>query len=153
MYEFKFDAELSKYDYGKYYYTIVWLPTNLHKALPLKEHPRLRVEAYIEGVIIDGAFNPKQNRWYLILNKKILKRIDKQLGDIVTVEFSVVDQNLVYIPDSLKKLMDDDINFKQKWDELTPGKQRGYAYMIAKAKSPRIIEKRLFEVHDEVMNQ
>lgn len=150
-YEYRFEAKVEKYDFGKYYYTIVWLPEEIATKLPFEKYPKLRIEAKVDGILLEGALMPDSGRWYLMVNKKILKRINKGLGDQIRIEFNIADQDYVFIPRGLSTALEEDLNFKQAWEKLTPGKKRGYAYLVSKAKSPEAIEKRISEIKEYIL--
>lgn len=147
---YQFTANISKYDFGKYYYTVVFLPPELIPQLPFKEYPKLRVKAEINGAAMEGAFMPDKGRWYLMTPRKMLKSLNKQLGDEVQVEFCIADQNEVHLPSVLEEYLKQDEDFKQKWDKLTAGKKRGLAYSISKIKTPEIRERKLLEIIESI---
>jgi len=94
----RFKATLNKYDFGKYFYTVVYFPQSVLDTLPLELYPRLRVEAELDGVFVEDALMPDrvgsaqtrhllgasalerewregQRVWYLTVSKQVLKSI------------------------------------------------------------------------------
>ncbi|MEM9734466.1 MAG: YdeI/OmpD-associated family protein [Pseudomonadota bacterium] len=131
-----FEGPICWHDVGsdKYQYAVVYLPEDLVGDLPLKEHPRLRVEGEIAEMPFNGAWIPAKGIWYLMVPKEIRESVSLSVGDMVEVRFSVADQDHVDMPDELIALLKQDKAFAKRWDALTPGKQRGYAYLVSSAK-------------------
>jgi hypothetical protein len=152
---YSFVAKVSKLDFGKYYYNVLWLPEEFVDKLPLEEHPRLRVVSEIrrgESVVgHKGAFVPSNGQWYLLLSKKVLGRLNADLGSKLEVHFDLDDQNAVDIPDALATALEEEADLQEAWDALTPGKQRGFAYRIAQAKTEPTQLKRLDELRTELL--
>jgi len=142
----EFETQIEYHDFGRMGYTVVYLPEKLKKQLPFKQYPRLRVNADILGYPIDGAFQPGHGKTYLIVSKKILKEIGVALGDIVTVQFSVADQNSVSVPDELQEKLTKDKAALKAWALLTLGKQRALCHSVNTAKTKPTIEKRVSAV-------
>lgn len=139
----EFDAPIEYHDFGRMGYTVVYLPDKIKKKLPFKQYPRLRVHADILGYPIDGAFQPGHGKTYLIVSKAVLKQIGIALGDIVTVQFTVADQNDVSVPDELQTALKQDKLAFKVWNSLSPGKQRAHCYTVSSAKTRPTIEKRI----------
>lgn len=147
---YKFQTKIAKYDFGKYYYTVVFLPSELISKLPLEKYPRLRVNAEIDGFPIQGAFMPDKGHWYLMTPRRVLKNISKSLGDEVFVQFNIADQDAIEIPPDLELVLKENVEVKLRWDKLTTGKKRGLAYSLSKIKTPEIRERRLLEIIDSL---
>lgn len=145
-----FEGPICLHDVGsdKSQYTVVYLPPELATDLPLKEHPRLRVEGEIAELPFNGAWQPSKGLWYLMMPKTIMANADLAVGDTVEVSFSVADQNHVDMPDELSALLKQDKAFAKRWDTLTPGKQRGYAYLVSSAKQSTTRVKRAQKAAD-----
>jgi hypothetical protein len=156
----EFSATLEKYDFGKYFYTVVYFPQSVTDVLPLTEHPRLRVHAIVNGYHLDGALMPdrigsKQTKhlktpsntgqkvWYLLLGKRVLNSIKKQLGEEVTVFFAIADQEAVNVPRILEERLLEQPRLQEIWDSLTAGKKRGLVHPLNSAKSLATKQKRL----------
>ena len=119
------------------------MPTEITDSLPVKEFPRLRIEAEIDDVPVAGTLMPDRlgspqtshlegalgeaglQVWYLMASKKVLKQIGKRIGDEVEVRLRVADQSAVVIPDALAGYLDAQPEVREAWGKLTPGKQRG----------------------------
>ena len=143
---FKFTTIVSQYDFGKLRYSVVYLHPNLYDKLPLKEHPRLRIEAWIGGVRVDGAWQPAGGIWRLMVSKQTLKKAGLEVGSPVIVAFRIVPQDSVNIPEELQSELEADDVAKKAWETLTPGKRRGLAYLVGEVKTPKSRAVRLARV-------
>ncbi len=139
----EFEAPIEYHDFGRMGYTVVYLPEKIKDKLPFKQFPRLRVNADILGYPIDGAFQPGHGKIYLIVSKAILKEIGLELGDQVTVQFTVADQKYVSVPGELEAALKQDKTAMKVWNALTPGKQRAFCHTVNSAKTKPTIEKRV----------
>lgn len=54
----RFETAIARHAVGSMRYTVVLLDVALHDTLPLREHPRLRIEADVGGVPVKGAWQP-----------------------------------------------------------------------------------------------
>jgi len=100
----------------------------------------------VNGYPFDGAFQPGHGKTYLIVSKKVLKEIGVALGDLVTVQFTVADQDAVSVPDELQAKLEKDKVALKAWKSLTPGKQRALCHGVSSAKTKPTIEKRISAV-------
>ena len=144
---YQFDATIKSYDFNRYVYAAVYLPANVRDQLQLGGNPRLRVEGFIGGAAFRGACQPAGNKkWYLMLSKKFLKANKLSMGDRVTVELAVADQDAVDVPEELRLALAADDRAAKIWQGLTAGKQRGFAYRVSSAKRAETRERRVEEV-------
>ncbi|MEL6327735.1 MAG: YdeI/OmpD-associated family protein [Cyanobacteria bacterium J06626_23] len=142
----EFEAPIEYHDFGRMGYTVVYLPEEIREQLPFDEYPRLRVDAEVNEQPIDGAFQPGQGRHYLMLSKRLLKSAELSLGDVVSVNFRVADQDAVTVPDELQRALDANAQTLALWEKLTPGKRRGLAHRVASARTMPTRLKRVAEV-------
>ena len=147
-----FTAKITKRDFGRMFYTVVFAPKKTERELELKKHPRLRIKGKIEGLPFSGAFQPNGGEWYLILSKKFLKEAEVTLGDRVTVEFEVADQEEVEVPEDLMAELNRRSDVLKTWNSMTAGRRRGLAHRVASAKREETREQRILEVIDHVMD-
>ena len=148
MYPYQFEAPISTHDVGseRYLYTVIWVPEEVTAALPMKTYPKLRVEGEIAERYFEASLTPVRGRWYILLNKRLLADIGAGLGDEVEVRFAIADQDKVDVPDTLSRALSDNPDMDAIWANLTPGKRRGLAYMVASAKTEPTREKRVAKV-------
>lgn len=149
-YDFAFTAPVERHEFDRWGYTVVYLPGSLEDELPLHEHPRLRVDAEVEGWEMNNALNPAGGRWYLILSRKMLRETGLKLGDEAHVRMSVADQDAVDVPAELLSGLAGDAKASKTWQSLTAGKRRGYAYRVSSAKREETRAKRVVEVLGEL---
>ena len=163
-----FTAKIDIYDFKKYVYTCVYLPRDVVAKLPLNRHPRLRVNAMVDGHPCNGALMPdkagsKQTEhllkagyaenekvWYLQVPKKLLHQINKQVGDTVTVGLEIADQDAVVVPPAVRRLLAEDEILRSIWERLTPGKKRSLMHPILTAKTDSTREKRILAFADQL---
>jgi hypothetical protein len=142
----RFEAAVSLHPVGTYNYTVVYLDPELHAQLPLKENPRLRIEADISGIPVKGAWQPSGGSWYLMLPKGPLKKAEISIGAVVEVAFKVLPQDEVDVPPELSTVLQAKPKVREAWSALSAGKQRGLAYMIATAKRAETKQARVEQV-------
>jgi hypothetical protein len=148
-----FETTVSLHPVGRYNYTVVFLNPDLHSSLPLKENPRLRIEADISGIPVKGAWQPSGGRWYLMLPKSALKKAGISVGTVVEVGFKAVPQDDVDVPEELEAALQSTPRAKKAWVALTAGTQRGLAYMVASAKRSQTKQARVQQVLAVVLGQ
>jgi hypothetical protein len=142
MQQYSFTTKLSKYDYGKYIYHVAYVPKNITDQLTFSSGLTLRVNINLDGVFWKGALSPDlvgtertkhligsggykagDRIWYIIVGKKIIQKIGKQLGDEVQVNFSIGDQNEVEIGSRLQQYFAKNPDLFYAFQKLTPGRQ------------------------------
>ena len=150
FFDHEFEARITHHDVGseRYRYTVVYLPDALKEVLPLKQSPRLRISGEVNDYPFEAALTPVKGAWYILLSKETLDNIDARPGDVATIRFRIADQNAVQMPDALIDALDRNENMRDLWDSLTPGKQRGLAYLVASAKRDETKAKRVALVFD-----
>ncbi|MEM9279857.1 MAG: YdeI/OmpD-associated family protein [Pseudomonadota bacterium] len=128
-------------------YTVLYLPDHFVDCLPFVKFPRLRIDGEVSDLPVNGAWQPAGNRiYYFMIPKRVLKGADLTPGDITTMRFSIADQDAVDLPAVLSNHLNSDEALLEKWNELTPGKQRAFAYRVSTAKTAKTIMKRVEEV-------
>jgi hypothetical protein len=146
-----FEATVARHPVGTSFYTVVYLDASLHASLPLREHPRLRVEADISGIPMKGAWQPAAGRWYLMLPKASLKQAGLLVGSRVEVAFAVIAQDDVDVPDELAVRLASTKRLRSAWAKQTPETQRGLAHSIASAKRAEMRIARLAQVEAAIL--
>ena len=149
FYPFQFKAPVTRQHMGKeLYYTVVVLPVDLEPHLPFDRFPRLRVEGEVDGVPIEGTFMLGGGYFYLMTPRKLLKKLGKEVGDEVKVDFGVADQDAVHMPPELAEALDDAPDLAEIWNSWTPGKRPGHAHRVTSAKAAATKAKRVAEILD-----
>ncbi|MGF1451826.1 MAG: YdeI/OmpD-associated family protein [Opitutales bacterium] len=142
----RFNGRIARHDFGRFAYTVMYLPAEMEPELPFARFPRLRVDAMIDGIPFHDAWQPYSGRRFLILSKAVLRRGRWEFGDPVTVRFCVVDQNAVEVPVELQLALDRSEGARRFREALTPGKRRGLAHRVSSAKTEATRLKRVAEV-------
>ncbi|MEM9531064.1 MAG: YdeI/OmpD-associated family protein [Pseudomonadota bacterium] len=146
----EFAAPLERFGVGKsrkVWYRVVFLPAHLEADLPFDQYPRLRVDAELEDVPVNGAWMPTgDGRRYLIVGPAVIKATDLRLGDPVSVRFKIADQDYVDVPPKLLAALEGDSRLTALWDELTPGKKRALSHHVASAKTEPTQDRRVEQV-------
>lgn len=150
IYAYEFSTKLKSHDFGRMTYIVAYLPQKLVKELPLDENPRLRIDGEINGFRFSNALHPTSGKWYVLVPKKTRKLLRINLGTEVFIQFNIGDQNAVDIPRELSHALDTHDKANAVWNELTPGRQRGFAYRINSAKRKETRENRVEEVIDQL---
>lgn len=143
---FEFTGKIEFKDMYQTTYHVIYLPQHIIEELPLKENPRLRVEGEFNEEHFNLSLHPQKGRWYLVISKKYLKKLDLMGGDRVDVYFRIADQNHVDVPEELTSALEKSAKNKKLWDQLTIGKKRSFSHMINNAKLPETKKKRVSEV-------
>lgn len=145
-----FTATVTLHPVGHYHYTVVYLPGDIARELPFEDSPRLRVEADVGGLAVNGAWQPANGRWYLMLPKSGLRQAGLAVGHSTEVAFRLLPQDQVDLPAELAHLLEQDPAFATAWKAFTPGQQRGLAHRLASAKKAETRVARLAEVRGVV---
>lgn len=142
----RFDTTIALHPVGTYHYTVVYLPADLAAGLPFAQSPRLRVEADVAGISVDGAWQPAGGRWYLMLPKVPLRKAGLGVGATVEVAFRLAPQDSVTLPPELQQALSAEPAVQAAWRRFTPGQQRGLAHLVASARRPETRQARLDQV-------
>ncbi|MEM1087472.1 MAG: YdeI/OmpD-associated family protein [Pseudomonadota bacterium] len=143
-----FEGEIVSQDIGSdtYTYTVVWLPDDLVVALSGDWPTRSRIVGEIDAMPISGALHPVGGRYYILLSKAKLKKLGKEIGEMVRVAFRVDAVDRVDVPDAIRDVIAIDDEFRDLWEAQTPGKQRSFSHMVASAKTEPTRQKRIDKV-------
>jgi len=152
QYAFEFTAKLKHHQFGRSNYTVAYLPVKLIKDLPLKEHPRLRIDGELNGVRFANALHPSSGKWYLLVPRRMQKQCDVKLGDRVFIQFDIADQDAVEVPEELRFALEVNDQAAAIWSGLTPGKRRGFAYRVDSAKRRETRANRVEEVINDLVS-
>ncbi len=149
IYSYEFTTKLKGHQFGRANYVVAFLPQKLIRELPLDKHPRLRIDGEINGFRFNNALHPSNGKWYVLVPKKTRTQCRIKLGSTVLVQFNIGDQNAVDVPQELNQALNVNDTANSVWNELTPGKRRGFAYRVNSAKRRETRENRVEEViHD-----
>ncbi|MEM9169079.1 MAG: DUF1905 domain-containing protein, partial [Pseudomonadota bacterium] len=128
LYPYTFEAPVERFSVGKtktIRYRVMFLPADLHAALPFDAHPRLRVEGEIADAPIANAFIPSgDGRVYVIVSPTVMKAAGLAVGDLAEMRFRIADQEHVDVPAALARAVNVARDRAEAWGALTPGKRR-----------------------------
>ena len=129
-------------------HTVIRLPKRMVREMGLKPTERCRIKGTLDGRHdISCALNPDpESTQYMIISKKLLKTLKKDVGDEVEVEFQRQSANSVDVPDDLQRKLNSKAALLRKWNALTAGKQRTWAVYVDKAKLQGTRSKRIHEI-------
>jgi len=135
-YGYHFEGRLEELIYpGKYRYLIVRLTEDMAARLPFDQHPRLRASGEVNDLPFHGAWVPGGDKLpYLHLSAAFVGELGSAVGDTLDIRFKLEPADLVELPAELTEALSADAEAEAVWQTLTPGKQRGLAYMVGNAK-------------------
>lgn len=152
-YQYTYTGPLDQYDLGRYAYHVLYAPAELQAALLAHQRPRIRITGEIEGIPINLAWQPSgDGRLYLIVSDELRRARNLLPGDPLTIQFNIADPDQVVVPPELEQLLEHDPLYAQLWSEITSGRKRAFAHLIASAKSSATRARRLQEVCDHLEN-
>jgi len=138
-------------NYGDIYYTV--FPVS---AVPLQEllsreknATRVIIEINGAGKIYSGLMPNGKGDFFITISKEVRKRFELELGD--EVELIIAPDNSEYgmpVPEELVELWAVDEEAYRVFHTLTPGKQRGLIYQIAKPKGPDTRVKKAVQISE-----
>lgn len=149
----RYETEITRFAVGARTHTVVLLDPSLHDALPLREHPRLRIAAEVGGLPLKGAWQPAGGRWYLMLPRAGLKAAGLAVGAPVSVAFRVISQDDVELPDELARRLEAVQRLRTAWDGHTAATRRGLAHFIDSVKRPETRAARLKQVEAALLGE
>lgn len=129
---FSFQTRLSDID-AVLIRTAIFLPVNIVNQLP---GGRIRVKGTINGAPFALAVqNLKDGSRYFSVGAPLRKAAKIKVGDVVKVDFRIVDSDTVEIPEELEAVLSQDDEGKQVWEKLTKGYQRSLIHYITSVKN------------------
>ena len=143
---FEFAARVERRAVGRMAFSVVYLPKPLERRLPFDRHPRLRVDAEIEGHALNASLQPGGGRRYLLLSKRTLRATGLGPGRRASVRFTIADQTAVAVPEALAAALARDARARRAWEALPVGERRGLAHRVALARRPPTVARRVDEV-------
>ena len=90
--------------------------------------------------------HPAKDKWYVLLLKRILKKLHLSVGDEVYIVFEIADQEAVDVPPELRQALEINRKACDIWKSLTAGKRRSFAFRVSSGKLIQTRERRVDEV-------
>lgn len=150
-YQHHFEAKIVKRDFGKMYYSVVYVPKEVVSRIDFTTSKRQRIDGEINGFRIEAALIPAKGTWHIMISKKLQKTLGVSLGDTAVVCFDIADQNAVTIPHELQFALEANDVAREAWEALTAGKRRGFCHRVNSAKMPETRERRVAETISRLM--
>ncbi|MFK8161958.1 MAG: YdeI/OmpD-associated family protein [Lewinella sp.] len=124
-------------NYGDIYYTVFPIPAKTVEELLQREKNPFRIIVKIngQGQISSGLMPNGKGDFFITISKEVRTKFDLELDDEVDLE--ILPDNSEYgmpLPEELSELWAIDEDAHRIFHALTPGKQRGLIYQIAKPK-------------------
>ena len=152
-YRYTYTGPLDQYDFGRYAYHVLYAPAELQAELLAHQRPRVRITGEIEGIPVNLAWQPSgDGRLYLFVSEELRRARNLLVGNPVTIQFSIADPDQVSVPPELEALLAQDPLYTQLWSEITSGRKRALAHLVASAKSSATRARRLQEICDHLEN-
>lgn len=85
-------------------------------------------------------------------HKSAIKNLIKEAIEIENKGLKVEKKGKIEYPDELNELLKKDFKFKQAFESLTPGRQRGYIIYFSSAKNPETRKKRLEKYLSKILD-
>jgi hypothetical protein len=117
-------------------YKVLFASPELERELPFDGSPRLRIDGEIEDLPVKLAWQPSGSRGhYVMVSPAIIKALRLKPGDEITLRFNLAPQDAVDVPEELAVAIAKNAKRRKLWAALTPGRQRGLAYLVSSAKT------------------
>lgn len=138
-------------NYGDIYYTVFPVPRKPIEPLLAREHNPFRVLVDINGhgKISSGLLPDGKNNFFITVSKEVRKRFGLELDHEVTLTLYPDESEYgMPLPEELAELWALDPDARRVFHQLTPGKQRGLIYQIAKPKGAATRVKKAVQISE-----
>lgn len=149
----EFEAQIEKFDYNHWQH---------HVPVPIEYLSELMDEKHRRVLVWVDDFGPHhmallkaKDCWYLLLNKQIRSKIQKDAGHQVQLKVDRDHSEFGHeVPEEFSVLLDQDEEAAEVFYALTVGKQRSLIYLVSKVKNPESrMNKSLAIVHHLRLSQ
>lgn len=130
----QFTTTLEKFDSNMWGYHFP-IPTPIAKQFI--EGTNRRVKCDINGVMtLQCALMPYSEGYFVLINQDLVKKHGFVLHKEVNIQIEKDHSEFGHdVPESFRVLLDQDLEGKRYFDQLTPGKQRSLIYLVGKVKN------------------
>lgn len=138
-------------NYGDIYYTVFPVPAAPLASLLCREKNATRVIVDVDGkgTIASGLMPDGKGDFFITISKEVRKRFGLELDDEVTLTVTPDDSEYgMPLPQELAELWTLDPEAHRVFHLLTPGKQRGLIYQVAKPKGPATRVKKAVQISE-----
>jgi hypothetical protein len=150
---FRYETELECFTHGgmgKIYY--LNFPYEVEELFGKRS--AVRMEGTFNNVPVDRALMPrKDGPHFLMMNKEMCRKAGVRVGDKVRVVLQrVPNPNEVPLPEELAEALELEPGARQKFDRLSPGRQRNITIYIKQAKRPETRAQRAVLMLERLLN-
>jgi hypothetical protein len=83
------------------------------------------------------ALMPSKDGFFILINKNLVSKLNLMEGADVKLKIAKDHSEFGHeVPESFQVLLDQDVDGRGYFDQLTPGKQRSLIYIVGKVKNP-----------------
>jgi Bacteriocin-protection, YdeI or OmpD-Associated/Domain of unknown function (DUF1905) len=138
----RFDAVIEPMAWGRSTYTVIRLPADAVAAW--RSDGVKRVAGTIDGVEVDLAITtaPVIDDAFVWAGAALLRRIEAEAGEVVTVELQAADPDAVRVPTDLAAAIEA-AGGVGRWEALTPAQRRRHVYGIESARTDATRSRRI----------
>jgi hypothetical protein len=112
---------------------VIYLPESIVKILP---KGRIRTKGTINGAAFALApLYKKDGARFFSISAALRKAAKIREGDAVDVRFTLVDSDIIDIPEELDAVLEQDEEGKRVWETFTKGMQRSLIHYITSVKN------------------
>lgn len=138
-------------NYGDIYYTVFPIPAAAVGPILDRDRNRFRVLVDVNGAgqISSGLMPDGKGDYFITVSKELRQRFDLTEGDAVSLTLHPDDSDYgMPLPAELAELWALDPEAHRTFHLLTPGKQRGLIYQVAKPKTARTRVKKAVQISE-----
>lgn len=145
LHPYSFEATVELRGDGRYVHACVYLPGALARELTVGRS-RLRIRGELDELPFAGAWQPSPAGHFLLLSRATCRAAGIAVGDRIEVRFRLDDPDAVSVPNELERALAANREAARAWNALTPGRRRGLAHLIAAARTPATVARRVDEI-------
>jgi hypothetical protein len=147
----EFTATLEVLSFGRMKYLVIFLPESLQALPAFAGRKRLRMKSSVGGHPLQRAWQSLgDGRRYAMLGSAFCRKAGLSVGDVVTVQFSLIEDDQVEVPAEIREVLRQESRWRTLWKALTPGKQRGLAHYVESARGLETRASRVVEVMEKL---
>ena len=134
-YNFTFTAIVEKSTNNGYMQVIIIVPEDILKQIDLKKSRRTlgKINGVVEFSL--AIQNLKNGPKYFTINNDIRKKAKINIGSEVHIEFTIIDPDILFIPEELEICLEQDEVAKKIFESYTIGYRRSIIHYVSSAKS------------------
>jgi hypothetical protein len=146
-YRYTFTGELRTHVIGRnrpLTYRVLYLPSDWVALEPFASSPRVRVAGELAEQPIRGAWQSgSPSVRFLMVPPALCKAARIAVGDAVECRFDLDDPDAVWLEPELERGIAGSALATATWERLTAGRRRGYAAMVASARTDETRSRRV----------